>query len=92
MRKSHGAGDGREGTHLLESTRLPMSYMPSSPVTDHHHGDNRLAEGYVQLCKVPTEREFAQGTVTSEQSEVQLEGDELKEQGAHRKAEPSGGS
>ncbi|MEV6795803.1 DUF305 domain-containing protein [Streptomyces sp. NPDC051320] len=61
-------------------------------MTAHHKGGIHMAEGCVHLCKVPTERKFAQGMVTSQQSEVRLMSDMLKARGASPTAAPGAGS
>ncbi|MEV8564381.1 DUF305 domain-containing protein [Streptomyces sp. NPDC051322] len=61
-------------------------------MTAHHQGGIHMAEGCVHLCKVPTERKFAQGMVTSQQSEVRLMSDMLKARGASSTAAPGAGS
>ncbi|WP_328539102.1 DUF305 domain-containing protein [Streptomyces sp. NBC_00344] len=61
-------------------------------MTAHHKGGIHMAEGCVQLCKVPAERKFAQGMVASQQSEVQLMSSMLKQRGASATSESHTGS
>ncbi|MGY0059908.1 DUF305 domain-containing protein [Streptomyces sp. LZ34] len=49
---------------------------------DHHKGGIDMAKGAVKLVKDPTVKRLAQGMVDSQQSEIQLMNDMLKERGA----------
>ncbi|MEV0095292.1 DUF305 domain-containing protein [Streptomyces sp. NPDC050738] len=51
-------------------------------MTAHHKGGIHMAEGCVELCKVPVEKKLAQGMVDAQQSEVLLMADLLKARGA----------
>ncbi|WP_443071299.1 DUF305 domain-containing protein [Streptomyces sp. NBC_01465] len=51
-------------------------------MTAHHKGGIHMAEGCVELCKVPVEKKLAQGMVDAQKSEVQLMADLLKARGA----------
>ncbi|MBO0510857.1 DUF305 domain-containing protein [Streptomyces beijiangensis] len=51
-------------------------------MTAHHKGGIHMAEGCVELCKVPTEKKLAQGMVDGQKSEIQLMADLLKARGA----------
>lgn len=51
-------------------------------MTDHHKGGIHMAEGCVAKCAVGVEKRLAQGMVDSQQSEIDLMADMLKERGA----------
>jgi uncharacterized protein (DUF305 family) len=51
-------------------------------MTDHHKGGVHMAEGCVDKCTVGVEKRLAQGMVDSQQSEIELMADMLKERGA----------
>lgn len=51
-------------------------------MTDHHKGGIHMAEGCVAKCTVGAEKRLAQDMVDSQQSEIQLMADMLKERGA----------
>jgi uncharacterized protein (DUF305 family) len=51
-------------------------------MTDHHKGGVHMAKGCADKCSVGVEKRLAQGMVESQQSEIQLMADLLKERGA----------
>ncbi|MFJ3923890.1 DUF305 domain-containing protein [Streptomyces sp. NPDC090022] len=51
-------------------------------MTDHHKGGVAMAQGCVDLCTTPVERELARGMVEGQQSELALMADMLKQRGA----------
>ncbi|MEU6299724.1 DUF305 domain-containing protein [Streptomyces erythrochromogenes] len=51
-------------------------------MTDHHKGGVTMAEGCVQSCVTPVERELAQGMVDAQRSEITLMTDMLAKRGA----------
>ncbi|MFG2792989.1 DUF305 domain-containing protein [Streptomyces sp. NPDC048419] len=55
-------------------------------MTDHHKGGIHMAEGCVAKCTVGVEKDLAQGMVNSQQSEITLMADMLKERGAQARS------
>jgi uncharacterized protein (DUF305 family) len=55
-------------------------------MTDHHKGGVMMAQACAKLCVPGTERDLAAGMVTSQQSEIALMADMLKERGAKPRA------
>ncbi|GHG01727.1 DUF305 domain-containing protein [Streptomyces albogriseolus] len=51
-------------------------------LTDHHMGGVTMARACAEQCKVPQERQLAQGMVQAQQSEMKLMADMLKERGS----------
>ncbi|POX54787.1 DUF305 domain-containing protein [Streptomyces sp. Ru71] len=51
-------------------------------MTDHHKGGVHMAKGCVQRCTVGAEKRLARGMVESQESELRLMGEMLKERGA----------
>jgi uncharacterized protein (DUF305 family) len=51
-------------------------------MTDHHKGGITMAQACGKLCAPGTERDLAQGMAASQQSEIKLMADMLKERGA----------
>jgi uncharacterized protein (DUF305 family) len=55
-------------------------------MTDHHKGGIHMAEGCVAKCTVGVEKKLAQGMADSQQSEIALMADMLKERGAQARS------
>ncbi|MET9318622.1 DUF305 domain-containing protein [Streptomyces sp. NPDC003038] len=51
-------------------------------MTDHHQGGVAMAEGCARQCRIPVERDLAQGMADAQQSELTLMADMLRQRGA----------